>query len=262
MSIVFAAITPHTPLLIPSIGKDNLKKLKNTQSSLEVLEKEIYASVPDSIIIMSPHGPILKDSFAVHLDDTYKAIFKEFGDFSTSLEFKSDYETIQKIRAGDEGGPFVLSSYQNIDYGISVPLYYLMKHISNTSIIPIYYSQQDIKSFFEAGKRLRRILNRSEKRFAIIASADLSHKLTKDAPAGYGKGALLFEKDLVKYIKENNVKKILSLKNAKVEKVSECGLKSIAFLLGVLDGTSYDVDILSHEYPFGVGYVVAQMKLH
>jgi len=35
MSLVFAAITPHPPLLIPSIGKDVIKKVDKTKKALE-----------------------------------------------------------------------------------------------------------------------------------------------------------------------------------------------------------------------------------
>ena len=35
MSLVFAAITPHPPLLIPTIGKNELKKINATKKALE-----------------------------------------------------------------------------------------------------------------------------------------------------------------------------------------------------------------------------------
>ena len=38
MSLVFAAITPHPPLLIPSIGKDVIKKVEKTKKALEKLK--------------------------------------------------------------------------------------------------------------------------------------------------------------------------------------------------------------------------------
>jgi hypothetical protein len=37
MSLVFAAIVPHPPLLIPSIGKEAIKKIDKTKRALEKL---------------------------------------------------------------------------------------------------------------------------------------------------------------------------------------------------------------------------------
>ena len=56
MSIVFAAITPHAPVLIPEIGKENLKKLTKTEAALKKLEQELYAAKPESLVVISPHG--------------------------------------------------------------------------------------------------------------------------------------------------------------------------------------------------------------
>ena len=52
----FAAICPHPPILLPSIGsKEDRSKLKKTLESLEYLAREFKAAKPDTIIISSPH---------------------------------------------------------------------------------------------------------------------------------------------------------------------------------------------------------------
>jgi aromatic ring-opening dioxygenase LigB subunit len=56
MSIVFAAISPHAPLFLPSVGpQKDRDKVKETIKSLEELGKRFKESKPDSIIISSPH---------------------------------------------------------------------------------------------------------------------------------------------------------------------------------------------------------------
>ena len=102
MPIVFSAITPHPPVLIPEIGKDNLAKIKKTEEAMKKLEQDLYAAKPESILIISPHGQIFDDAFNINLSASYKANFKDFGDFGLELEFKSDYMSIQAIRAADE----------------------------------------------------------------------------------------------------------------------------------------------------------------
>lgn len=55
--IVFAAISPHPPILLPSVGsKEDRKKLKKTLCSLDALSEKIKKSNPNAIIISSPHN--------------------------------------------------------------------------------------------------------------------------------------------------------------------------------------------------------------
>jgi len=56
MKIVFGAIAPHPPLLLPSVGsEEDRTKVKKTIKALENLGKKIKEVNPDSIIISSPH---------------------------------------------------------------------------------------------------------------------------------------------------------------------------------------------------------------
>lgn len=56
MPIVFTAISPHPPLLLPSVGSEEDKsKVKKTIESLEELGRNLKKVEPDLIIISSPH---------------------------------------------------------------------------------------------------------------------------------------------------------------------------------------------------------------
>jgi aromatic ring-opening dioxygenase LigB subunit len=54
--IVFAAISPHPPIILPSVGSpEDRAQVKNTILALERLGKKLKEKNPDSIIISSPH---------------------------------------------------------------------------------------------------------------------------------------------------------------------------------------------------------------
>ena len=65
MALVFAAITPHPPILIPTIGKDKLEALEKTKTALEQLEQDLYITKPDLIFIISPHTGAFKNTFTI-----------------------------------------------------------------------------------------------------------------------------------------------------------------------------------------------------
>jgi len=56
-NIVFAAISPHPPIILPSVGsKEDRKRVEKTIESLEGLGERLKKTNPNSIIISSPHA--------------------------------------------------------------------------------------------------------------------------------------------------------------------------------------------------------------
>src|SRR3989339_182781 len=112
MSLVFAALSPHPPLLIPTIGRENLNKLEKTKQALEELEKALYISQPDTLVLITPHGKIFKDSFTINANPEFNFDFKEFGDISTQGNFKADLNLIADVSnaAKNQNFPLILTS--------------------------------------------------------------------------------------------------------------------------------------------------------
>jgi len=262
MPIIFSALVPHPPILIPNIGKKNIKRLKATANSYVKLENDLYAAQADTILVISPHGPLQPDSFVMNLSPEYKINFEEFGDFSTKAELASDFGLGYRIRERMETrAPLQLISQPNLDHGAAVPLYLLTQHLPKIKIIPLYYCGLDLASHYSFGQLLKRELLISQSRIALVASGDLSHRLTKDAPAGFNAKGKKFDNKLIEYLTKNKINQILEMNPEFIAEAGECGLKSIVILLGILEEIKYQPQMLSYEAPFGVGYLVMNFKL-
>jgi AmmeMemoRadiSam system protein B len=262
MSIVFSAIVPHSPFLIPTVGKENLLRLKATESSFRKLEEDLYASKAETIIIISPHGSTQSNSFTMNVSPEFVTHFDDFGDLTTKINFTGDIGLAHKIRERMETkAPLQLISEPKLDYGSGVPLYLLTPHLPKIKIIPIYYSGLDLEAHLKFGQLLKRELMVNKNRVAIIASGDLSHRLTRDAPAGYSPKAKKFDQKIIDYLLNKKTDDIIKLKHNLLAEVCECGLKSIIILLGTLSGINYQPQTLSYEAPFGVGYLVMRFEL-
>jgi len=201
--IVFACISPHPPLLLPSVGSEaDKKQVKATIKNLEKLGEILKEVKPDSIIISSPH----------------------------------------------------------LDWGFNVPLYFLAKDFKG-EIKNYLMGLEEPKFYFEKGKRIYQDLEK-DKKYALIASGDLSHCLKEEGPYGFRPDGPKFDKDLIDSLKKKDVERILKLDEIYPE-AGECGLRSFCFLLGALEVSkiNWQPEILSYEGPFGVGYLVANFKL-
>ena len=203
MPIVFTAISPHPPIILPTVGsKEDRAQVKNTIEALEDLGKKFKETNPDSIIISAPHP----------------------------------------------------------DWGFNVPLFFLAKDFKGE--IKTYLIELEPPQFyFEEGKKVYKELDKTKK-YALIASGDLSHCLKAEGPYGFHPDGPKFDKDLIEALKKKDIEKILKLDDLYPE-AGECGLRSFCFLLGILEESKidYQPEILSYEGPFGVGYLVANFKL-
>lgn len=262
MSIVLAGIAPHSPVLIPAIGKENLKRLKATEKAYKRLEEELYAAQPDILVIISPHGMIQQHNISLNLSPHFYSAFEDFGDFTTKMEHKGNIGFAHQIRERLETtAPLQLISMPNLDHGVSIPLFMLTKNLPNITILPIYYSGLDLDAHFKIGQMLKSDLLFHNHRVAVLASGDLSHRLTRTAPAGFSTKGKKFDKKVIDFLLSSESQGILQIDKDLIVHASECGLKSIVMLLGILDGIKNEPQLLSYEYPFGVGYLTMQFRL-
>lgn len=259
MSLVFAAITPHPPLLIPSIGKDILKKLDKTKTAMEKLEEELYLSKPDVIIVISAHGSFFSDAFTINVCPQYHSDLKEFGDLVTKLEFKGEMNLSTTIRekTKEEKIPTTMITEPALDHGSAVPLFYLTQHLPDVKILPISFCDLDWKTHLDFGYLIKEKILDCNKRVAVIASGDLSHALTTDSPAGFNPAGSKFDEKIQELLAHKNVSGMLQLEAEFVKNSSECGFRTFLILMGILKNVDFTYRQHSYEAPFGVGYLTA-----
>lgn len=262
--ISFAAMVPHPPIIIPEIGKDEIKKVKKTVSALSVLNMRLKDIAPDTIIIISPHGFIFQNKMTLMKSDNFKGSLFEFGS-ALSFKLAGDTELASRIEETSKEENIALevidqnSPYQKgLDHGIMVPFYHLLKGVENAKILPIFYSLLSRESHLKFGELISGVIEKNfkDKKIAIIASGDLSHRLMPNSPAGFTPQAKMFDSAFIRLLKAGNLKGIINMDPSIVEEAGECGYKSFLILAGALESLKYDTKVLSYEAPLGVGYVV------
>ncbi|MEK7665564.1 MAG: AmmeMemoRadiSam system protein B [Patescibacteria group bacterium] len=261
--LVFAALTPHSPLLLPSINRERLKEVTATREAMKQLAEELYAVRPDTLVILSSHVTMHEDTFSINLHDPYNINLNEFGDLSEYRTFHPDLGLIDHLQRTmrQKAIPTTLNTDETLHYSTSVPLLLLTEYLPNVVIVPISYAGLSPKEHFTAGEILKEAIADSTRRIAIIASGDQSHAITSDSPAGFAKEGLQYDMQVQEFIKNNNPAGLLQMKPKLVQKARECSYRSLLMLLGVLDKTNYWTKIHSYEAPFGVGYLVAHFEI-
>ncbi len=155
----------------------------------------------------------------------------------------------------------IIISSPHRDWGFNVPLYFLAPEFEKEKK-KILVGVEPPEFYFKKGKELYAgEIKNSRSRIGFIASGDLSHRLKDEGPYEFHTDGPEFDKTLVRCLKQKEVKRILRL-GQEFPQTGECGLRSISFLLGVVDGLEWEPEILSYEGPFGVGYLTAELKIN
>ena len=95
------------------------------------------------------------------------------------------------------------------------------------------------------------------RRVALIASGDMSHRLTLGAPFGFSARGLDFDGWMLDTLRRGDYRGLLKLDPGLKGEAAEDALDSVLVALGAVGFSSTGAEVLNYERPFGVGYGVA-----
>lgn len=265
--IVYAGFAPHPPLIVDEVGGRAIEQVKDTVKNMEGMAEELVKADADTLIIISPHSPVLRDVVGINMEAKLKGSLAQFGAPQVKFEKENNLELAQLIaEEGSAKGVQAVSlseysSREDLDHGITVPLYYFDKKGFDGKLIVISISLLSLKEHYAFGTALQSAVNKSNNNAAVVASGDLSHKLIPGAPAGYDEKGKEFDLKIKSSLKNNSFLDILEMPEELSERAGECGLRPLVMLLGALEGLAPSSRVLSYEGPFGVGYLVASFNI-
>jgi MEMO1 family protein len=263
MPLLNAAIVTHSPILIPEIGKLNQQLLKKTVDAYSELARQLQGNDIETIIVISPHGQIQDKYFTINIGPELYIDLSDFGFLGTRKKFISDLNFIDELK-NTTGTEIQLTSSSKLDYGSSIPLYLLTQSMPDVKVVSINYaSELSLREHMALGARISKVIDNSSKRIALIASGDLSHKLKKNSQAGYSPKGAKFDNKLIEFLNDPKTVKenVLNIDTKLIQDASECGLKSIAVLLGALEDKNYEPEVMAYQTDFGIGYLTMNFKL-
>lgn len=247
-------ICPHPPLIIPDIGNGREKIIKETVKSYDEVGKLINRYEPDTIIIISSHAPFYRDCFFVLNKEEVEGDLKRFGS-SFEKKIKIDQEMVSRLYSAY---PRLVNDLgYTIDHGTMVPLYFLTKHKVNANYIIIGQSGLSLDEHFHLGKVIKKVARDLKRRVVVIGSGDTSHALKKDGPYGFSEAGPIYEKKLISSILSND--HLTNFNLAFLDQAKECGHRSFVITRGAMEDDFAPL-IMSHQFNFGVGYLVAGYK--
>lgn len=260
-SLVFSAIAPHPPIMVPEIGRDSIAGVMNSIAAMAELTRRLIESGAESVVLISPHAPLEVDAFVAYDGPEVYCDFSNFSAPQICFAARVDEELLAAIKGSAASHNYEVSTLPEpvLDHGTAVPLYFLFQNGWEGKVVTLGYSYLSNEDHLRFGSCIRSAVEQVGRRVAFIASGDLSHRLRPDAPAGYNSEAHVFDEQVVDALRSNVPQRIVEIDHNLRKLAGECGYRSMLVAIGASSDLPLSCEVLNYEAPFGVGYLVAQL---
>ena len=261
MPIIGAVILPHPPLIIPTVGRGQERRVQSTIDAYRAAAQQVVKWKPEVLIVSSPHTVMYADYFHISPGAGASGSMASFGAPQTRLEVRYDAELRQELirraeaaglRAGTLG-----ERDPSLDHGTFLPLWFLQEAGITCPILRVGLSGFSPLQHYQLGQCAAKAVDKLGCRAVFVASGDLSHKLRDDGPYGYAPEGPVFDRRVTAAMESGDFLQLLTMDPALCDRAAECGLRSFQMMAGALDGLGVKPELLSYEDVTGVGYGVA-----
>jgi len=253
---VAGALVAHPPILLAEVGGTQSERVRATADAMRELDGILSTVDAELAVVISPHSPSSMTSLPVRRAAYAAGDLSRFRAPQVRVEAQVDVALASALVVDGQRAGFSLTWAEEteLDHGVVLPLHLLRRTMANKRCIFLGVSGWPLHRFVAFGAWLQtRLRDRSA---ILIASGDLSHRLTPDAPYGFRPQGPLFDRLVIDALRARAWEEIEALDPDLVEEAGECGLRPLAILLGAARAAKLQSQVLSYEGPFGVGYPV------
>lgn len=261
-SDILGIIAPHPPIMVPAVGGADADTTRSSAEAMQHAAALLREFDPETVVIMSPHSPAVRDAFVVDTAPRTAGTIAQFGAPGVGLDTTTDIAFARELlaeltRAGiptiDRAVAPGLESGK-LDHGVLVPMSFLDPE-GRWPLVNISLSWLPYGHHRALGQHVATVAATLGRRIAFVASGDCSHRLKHSAPAGYSPRAADFDALLVEAVTAADFESLMHFDPVLIESAGECGLRSFITLGGVIPDAS--TRVLAYEGPWGVGYLTA-----
>lgn len=96
-NIISGYLFPHPPIIIEEIGRGEEKKAEKTIQGARELAHDISIRKPDTIIVITSHGPLFRDAISISVSEKLEGDFGDFGNRDLSFKFNNNLYLTKRI---------------------------------------------------------------------------------------------------------------------------------------------------------------------
>ena len=262
MAIPCAVLMCQACNVIPAVAAHRARQCMETTRAMSDIAARLCAHAPDVLAIVNGLPPSASAPWSICTETPLRGDFDAFGAPQVGITLPGAPAAAQILldSAREERLPTREIASVGLDHGALVPLYFLQQvgWQGPTLLISVPSTNADEQAVF-MGRAIARASERSDQRWALIASGDMSQRLTPNAIDGYHPRAKDFDRIFRARLEAGDVRGACTinrdLRQLAVEHVSDA-CKVVA---AAVDFRSDGRVTHAYEAPFGVGYLTATL---
>src|SRR5581483_2752108 len=229
MPIVFAAIAPHGSIAIPELCGDGEAGLAaRTTAGMEELGRRFAAAEPESVVVLTPHGVHVEGAFGVVVAAGHAGTLGGSNGAAIGLSCRSDrvlaLELLVRLWADEIpavglsfGGNDPSDAVMPMDWGTLIPLWFMGGRAEPPLPAVVMSPARDLPAseHVRAGAAIAAVA--SDRRVALIASADHGHAHDPHGPYGFDPASADYDARIVDVVGRNTLAELLDLDERFVE---------------------------------------------
>ncbi|HEY6116182.1 MAG TPA: hypothetical protein VI172_09515 [Candidatus Dormibacteraeota bacterium] len=268
MPLVFAAIAPHGGIAIAEACSPQERDVAlKTRAGMEELGRRFDAARPDTVIVATPHnvhisnalGVIVASRVAGRLDGVTPPIELDLAcDSELAWHLLESFGAAGLPSAGvsfgsNEPGTAVAP----MDWGVLIPLWFMGGRKPQPAPLVVVTPARDLPAsdHLTAGAAIAAAAAASERRVALIASADHGHAHSRTGPYGYHPAAARYDRLVTDAVSGNRLDELAGFPRDLVEDAKADSWWQMLILHGATRG--WQSDLISYEAPTYFGMLTA-----
>jgi AmmeMemoRadiSam system protein A len=259
MSIACAALMCHAPIVIPAIAGADQHGCRRTTQAMQETARALVEHGPALIVLISPHAPRRARSVGMVFDAGLSGDFARFGHAEVALRLHGAPAQAERIARHAQAEHVATHAFSgaDLDHGSMVPLFFLHEagYRGRVLLVSLPYPGSDLEARF--GRAVAAAALESEERWAVLASGDMSHRLSRSAPAGFEPRAREFDRSFVRALDRGDLRAAISPDPELIELAAEDVVQSTAVAAAAVRYRAEGTRVIAYEAPFGVGYLEA-----
>jgi aromatic ring-opening dioxygenase LigB subunit len=257
-AVVCAVLMPHAPILVPEVGGERGGAAQASCQAMREAAACVMSFRPETLVLISPHSPRQREPSASGPGNVSRARLPSLT-LRRAVSLPNDTPVGpshrhrgQDARSGnlDDSRPNSRSRRAGAALvsgrgGWAGP----------TIVLSLNYPEDGGLS--ELGEAIAAAAHAFHRRIAIVASGDMSHRLTPNAPCGFHPQAHQFDETFIRLIRDGDYHEIGNIDPELRELAAEDAVDSTLVAAAAVDWKTTGHKVLNYEGPFGVGYGVA-----
>ncbi len=255
--ICFAAIAPHGG---PVFDEPEAP----TRRGMEELGRRFSASLPEAVVVLTPHGVHVDGHFAVVRSVRLKGDASQWTAADTRFEGPGDPELadacVEALRAAGLpalgitfGSTAAGSSTMPLDWGALIPLWFMRAPAVVVSPCRSRSNEEHVR----AGRALAAATG--ARRVALIASADHGHGHAPDGPYGFAPESAEYDEEIQSVVRDNRLAALEGWDPGFAVAAKADSFWQLLMLHGAI-GDAFEAELLSYEAPTYFGMLTASFR--